>query len=228
MGFVVPVGPDTNAIICPNTKGMVMKQKLILLYFCGCLLGCATGSSETDSDTIPNFVGTATESGASSTDTGSGSEPITPVDTTTGAVSSEQNADVDSSGAVDLSDSESESALDSNTSDCNLPKKKYLSAAQVHTIWETACPRILYLNVVDATYYNLGHIPGSIEIPWDTLESRLGEVDKELTILIYCRKGVRSENAYTTLMNADYPRLYVMEDGIEPWIAAGYETEPVP
>lgn len=83
---------------------------------------------------------------------------------------------------------------------------------------------MLLINVVDDEYYNLGHIAGSLKMPWDTLESRLSELDPGRHIVIYCRKGVRSESAYTTLSDNAFPLVWVMEGGIERWLTEGYPT----
>ncbi len=83
---------------------------------------------------------------------------------------------------------------------------------------------MLLVNVVDEEYYDLGHIAGSLRILWDLLAGRLGEIDPARYIVVYCRKGVRSESAYTTLVDNAFPLAWVMEAGIERWIAAGYPT----
>ena len=110
---------------------------------------------------------------------------------------------------------------------CDIPDEKYLAAEEVYALYSNECPGILYLNVVDEQFYTLGHIPGSVEIPWTALAARLDEVSADQTILVYCRKGVRSEAAYDVLVEAGYPSLHVLTDGLEAWIAAGYETVPI-
>ena len=104
------------------------------------------------------------------------------------------------------------------------PEEQYLSCEQVRTYQLAADPRMLLLNVVDEEFYNLGHIAGSLIIPWDLLSGRLEEVNAEKFVLIYCRRGVRSESAYTTLENAGYEHIWIMEAGIERWIELGYPT----
>ncbi len=104
------------------------------------------------------------------------------------------------------------------------PEDPYLSCEQVRTYQIAADPRMLLLNVVDEEFYNLGHIEGSLIIPWDLLSGRLAEVNAEKNVLIYCRRGVRSESAYSTLENAGYEHIWIMESGIERWIELGYPT----
>jgi rhodanese-related sulfurtransferase len=104
------------------------------------------------------------------------------------------------------------------------PDSKYISVHEVYARTQTNDAEMLLVNVVDEEYYNLGHIAGSLKIPWDTLEGRLDELDPGQHIVIYCRKGVRSESAYTTLLDHAFPLVWVIEGGIERWIAAGYPT----
>lgn len=104
------------------------------------------------------------------------------------------------------------------------PSDKYITVDAVYAHLKAANPEMLLINVVDAQYYNLGFVAGSLKIPWDALAGRLSEVDPARHIVLYCRKGVRSESAYTTLMDHAYPHVWVMDGGIERWIAAGYPT----
>lgn len=106
------------------------------------------------------------------------------------------------------------------------PDERDLTCEQVKATLDAADPRMLLLNVVDEEFYDLGHLPGSLIIPWDLLEGRLDEVDPDRYIVIYCRRGVRSEAAYTSLSDAGYAHLWVMAGGIERWIELGYPTEP--
>lgn len=125
---------------------------------------------------------------------------------------------------------EGDSAAAANTDDsedCVENDGKYLSVAQISAILRTDCPNLLLLNVVDAEFYSLGHIAESVEIPWNELPGRLAEVKSDKDIIIYCRRGVRSESAFTTLQNADYPHLWILDGGLEAWIAAGYPVEAI-
>lgn len=106
------------------------------------------------------------------------------------------------------------------------PTGKYISVDEVYRRLQAQDPDMLLVNVVDEEFYDLGHLPGSLKIPWDTLAGRLGELDRARHIVIYCRRGVRSESAYTTLTGNGFSLVWMMEGGIEPWIAAGYPVVP--
>ena len=106
------------------------------------------------------------------------------------------------------------------------PQERDLTCEQVKGYLDAADPRMLSLNVSDEEFYDLGSIPGSLKIPWDLLDGRFDEVDPTRCVVIYCRRGVRSESAYATLIEAGYPHLWVMAGGIERWNELGYPTEP--
>jgi rhodanese-related sulfurtransferase len=106
------------------------------------------------------------------------------------------------------------------------PEGKYLSVEQVHQRWQAQDPEMQLLNVVDEVFYDLGHIPGSVKITWNTLPGRLGELEAGRHIVIYCRRGVRSEAAFRTLRSAGFAHVWVMQGGLEAWRGRGYPTTP--
>ena len=106
------------------------------------------------------------------------------------------------------------------------PQEKYISIDELYSRVQSGDSEMLLMNVSDEEFYNMGHIEGTVKIPWDTLSSRLDEVDRDKHIVIYCRRGVRSESAYDTLIGEDYPFVWVMEGGLEQWIEKGYPVVP--
>ena len=52
--------------------------------------------------------------------------------------------------------------------------------------------------------YETGHVKDSINIPVDDIQSRSNELDKNKTIIVYCRSGKRSANAKEILVNQGY------------------------
>ncbi len=69
---------------------------------------------------------------------------------------------------------------------------------------------------------NLGHVPGSILIPVQELETRLDELaaHRAKTIIIICRSGVRSGRA-TVLLRAHGYEAFNMVGGMLRWNAEG-------
>lgn len=51
--------------------------------------------------------------------------------------------------------------------------------------------------------YDSGHIVGAINIPYDEIDDSVS-LDKDKTIMVYCRSGQRSSVAYNTLKDLGY------------------------
>ena len=80
------------------------------------------------------------------------------------------------------------------------------------------------LDVRTPEEYKQAHIPGSTLIPLDTLVSRANELPEDETIVIYCRSGNRSLQAVNLLEQAGFTNVHSMDQGINYWIAQGYEV----
>lgn len=80
------------------------------------------------------------------------------------------------------------------------------------------------LDVRTPEEYQEAHIPGSVLIPLDTLASRANELPQDETIVIYCRSGNRSLQAVNLLEEAGFDQVHSMDQGINYWIAQGYEV----
>jgi rhodanese-related sulfurtransferase len=103
-----------------------------------------------------------------------------------------------------------------------------ITCEEVHERLVAGDPDMLLLNVVDEEYYSLGIIEGSLVIPWDLLEGRLAEVDPSRYVVLYCRRGIRSNEGYTTLTGAGYEHVWIMTGGIEEWTSLGYPVVDYP
>ena len=51
--------------------------------------------------------------------------------------------------------------------------------------------------------YNTSHIKGAINIEYDKIDENT-KLDKDKTIMVYCKSGTRSTKAYNTLKNLGY------------------------
>ena len=85
-------------------------------------------------------------------------------------------------------------------------------------------PSLVILDVRTDAEFRDGHIEGAINIPVGELEERLGELDKDDEILIYCRTGNRSSTAVGILEGNEFTKIYHMNEGITAWTSAGYPT----
>ena len=79
------------------------------------------------------------------------------------------------------------------------------------------------LDVRQIEEYEAGHIPGSVLIPLDILESRLSEIPKDNEVVVVCRSGNRSATGRDILLNAGFPNVTSMAGGMNQWINKGYE-----
>ena len=91
-----------------------------------------------------------------------------------------------------------------------------VSGSEAREIFEANESAIL-LDVRNQDEFDEIHIPGSILIPVDDLESRLSELpDKDTIIIVFCRAGRRSEIASDILSANGYTNIYDMQ-GISNW-----------
>jgi rhodanese-related sulfurtransferase len=68
--------------------------------------------------------------------------------------------------------------------------------------------------------WEAGHLAGATHLQLDELPQRVGEIDKERPVLLYCRGGNRSTMATAALAEAGYDAAKLSE-GIVGWDEAG-------
>lgn len=69
---------------------------------------------------------------------------------------------------------------------------------------------VVVLDVRTEEEYQKGHIPKAILLPNESIENQAEAVleDKDKTILVYCRSGIRSKQAVSRLSNMGYSNVY--------------------
>ena len=77
----------------------------------------------------------------------------------------------------------------------------------------------LVVDVRDKKDYEAGHIVDSVNIPYGTLESRLGDLEKyrERPLVIACKMGQHSGAAGTLLRKKGFPNVSRLTGGIAEW-----------
>ena len=82
-----------------------------------------------------------------------------------------------------------------------------------------ADPTLVVLDVRTAVEFAEGHVPGAINIPNADLAARVAELDgsREKDIVVYCRTGVRAEQALGVLGKAGFKRLYHLKGDYSRW-----------
>ena len=77
------------------------------------------------------------------------------------------------------------------------------------------------LDVRTGGEFETGHIPGSYNVPLDTLVEHVDEFSRlEHPVVLVCQSGGRAGQARDALSSAGKTSLYVLEGGLNAWIAA--------
>jgi rhodanese-related sulfurtransferase len=73
--------------------------------------------------------------------------------------------------------------------------------------------------------WEAGRIAGAKHVPLDELPERVGEIDRDKPVVVYCRGGTRSTMATDALHDAGYDAAKLTE-GIVGWDREGLPLEP--
>lgn len=85
---------------------------------------------------------------------------------------------------------------------------------------------VTIVDVREKEEYNAGHIPGALLIPLSELAQRVKDVPRDTEVILVCRSGNRSQQAYDYLKQQGFTNIHNMVGGMRAWQAAGYEIEP--
>ena len=72
---------------------------------------------------------------------------------------------------------------------------------------------LVLLDVRTPAEYAEGHVPGAINNPHTEIASRIGELSaaRDRDLVVYCRSGVRTEQALASLREAGFERLFHLQ-----------------
>lgn len=78
---------------------------------------------------------------------------------------------------------------------------------------------LVVLDVRTPAEFAEGHVPGAINIPHTELAARVAELAdaKEKDVVVYCRTGVRAQEALGVLGKAGFTRLYHLKGDYTRW-----------
>ncbi len=86
-------------------------------------------------------------------------------------------------------------------------------------------PSLRILDVRTGGEFETVHIPGSYNVPLDTLSEHVQDLaDVEHTVVLVCQSGNRASSAHTKLADAGKETLHILDGGIAAWEAGGGET----
>ncbi len=106
----------------------------------------------------------------------------------------------------------------------HLPDTDLISAAQLQALI-SARPDVRILDVRTGGEFETAHIPGSFNVPLDTLDEHVADLaDVSHPVVLVCRSGARATTAHGRLAEAGKDRLHVLDGGMGSWQAAGGEV----
>jgi phage shock protein E len=73
--------------------------------------------------------------------------------------------------------------------------------------------------------FDSGHIPGAVNIPFDEIAKRIGEVEAPNGVALYCMIGPRARKGEAALLATGYEDVFHLEGGLSAWQAAGLPVE---
>ena len=83
-------------------------------------------------------------------------------------------------------------------------------------------PSLRILDVRTGGEFETVHIPGSYNVPLDTLAEHAADLaDVEHAVVLVCQSGGRATQAHGTLRDAGKLRLHILEGGMTAWRSAG-------
>ena len=100
---------------------------------------------------------------------------------------------------------------------------KTISVSDARVMMQSSS-NVLVVDVRTPQEYVKGHLEGAINIPLSDLPLRIGGLEQNRPILVYCRTGHRSAQASSILVKAGFTKVYNLEGGITAWINSGYPT----
>jgi len=82
-----------------------------------------------------------------------------------------------------------------------------MKPSELKALMDSKPATITIVDVRDKSEFDLGHIPGAINIPVANFALQSGVLEKEKRIIVYCNSGGRSYNAYRKLQKMAYPNI---------------------
>jgi phage shock protein E len=104
---------------------------------------------------------------------------------------------------------------------------KPLSQAEFEQLTSTKADTVV-LDVRSNEEYANGYIKSAVNIPHTDIEKILATVNKDDTVIIYCRSGRRANIVATALEEKGYGSVHTLDGDIKGWIASGKPLEGMP
>ena len=84
------------------------------------------------------------------------------------------------------------------------------------------------IDVRSAAEYESSHIPGALNIPYDQIADRIGEIDAPHGVALYCMVGPRARKGESALLASGYESVLHLAGGLSAWQAMGFPVDAGP
>ncbi len=102
-----------------------------------------------------------------------------------------------------------------------LPTTDVIDASQLRQLINED-PLIRVIDVRTGGEFDTAHIPGSYNVPLDTLGEHARDfANLEHPVVLVCASGARAGQARTALTGAGKQRLHLLDGGLDAWVASG-------
>jgi len=95
-----------------------------------------------------------------------------------------------------------------------------ISPTELHVQREAGTAPVV-VDVRTSEEFATGHIPGAVNIPFDEIAERIGEVDAPHGVALYCMVGPRARKGEAALLAEGHEKVLHIEGGLAAWQAAG-------
>ena len=99
-----------------------------------------------------------------------------------------------------------------------------ISPAELHDR-RTSGEAPVVIDVRTPAEYAAGHVAGAINIPFDEIAERIGEVDAPHGVALYCMVGPRARKGESALLASGYTSVFHIEGGLAAWQEADLPVE---
>ncbi|MCX7749285.1 MAG: S-layer homology domain-containing protein [Clostridia bacterium] len=109
------------------------------------------------------------------------------------------------------------------------PILKDISAQEAYEMYKNPeQTKVHFIDVRGAEEYNAGHIPGAVNIAYNSegFNNALDKLDRTSKYIVYCGSGFRSSLSVKVMTDMNFTELYNMQGGAAQWAALGYPLEP--
>ena len=100
------------------------------------------------------------------------------------------------------------------------PLAPTISPAELHVQRESGAAPVV-IDVRTSEEFATGHIPGAVNIPFDQIAERIGEIEAPHGVALYCMVGPRARKGEAALLAEGHEKVLHIEGGLAAWQAAG-------